>query len=355
MSKTKSKPAQKQQNSLDEEARATRKRLEEKDPGLRKLLKKAHGYAVFPTVGKASLVVGGSYGHGVVYEQGELVGYATIGQTTVGVQLGGKTFTEVLIFEDEQALDRFKQSKVRFAANASTALVKAGAMATKDLEKGIKVLAYSKGGMMLEAAVGGQKFRFKPADESGQEPDDEDGDLGEADHAGSLSGGLAAKGMRVAAAAAAAALAQIKPEDVAFAIEALHKTLVKFAQSGADEEEQDEPARLQQESPSDEAEDAAEDDEAYDEGADDEFDEDESEEEDQLDDESELEEDESEEESRAQHEPEEEDVDEDEVENEFEEDEEEEDDRSERRQGAARGNGSRSRGKGSSGRQKQRR
>lgn len=166
--KTSKKSAKKGARPISEEARAALRRLEEKDPGLGQILKKAHGFAVFPNVGKASLVVGGSYGEGAVFERGKLIGYATIGQTTIGVQLGGSTFSEVLVFENKEALDRFKKGKVRFAANASAVLVKAGATATKDLEKGIKAIAYSKGGMTLELAIGGQKFGFKPTGAAGQ-------------------------------------------------------------------------------------------------------------------------------------------------------------------------------------------
>src|SRR5438552_2445338 len=102
---------------------ATLKRLEEKDPGLKQFLKKAYGYAVFPSVGKAALVLGGSYGHGEVFERGKHIGHATIGQTTIGVQIGGDTFSEIVAFENKPALDRFKQGKIRFAANASAVMV----------------------------------------------------------------------------------------------------------------------------------------------------------------------------------------------------------------------------------------
>src|SRR5215216_172327 len=75
--------------TLQEEVQATLKRLEAKDPGLKQLLKKAYGFAVFPSVGKAALVVGGAYGRGLVYERGKMVGHATIGQFTLGVPLVG--------------------------------------------------------------------------------------------------------------------------------------------------------------------------------------------------------------------------------------------------------------------------
>src|SRR6478735_3153886 len=156
---------------VEKDVAATLKRLEAKDPGLKNLLKKAYGYAVFPSVGKAAVVIGGAYGRGAVYEQGKLIGYATIGQTTIGVQVGGDTFSEVLVFESKESLDRFKKGRMAFAANASAVLVKAGAAATADFEKGVAVFAYASGGMLLEAAIGGQKFKFLPKEKVEQEQD----------------------------------------------------------------------------------------------------------------------------------------------------------------------------------------
>jgi len=150
---------------IQESAAATIKRLGEKDRGLGQMLKKAYGYAVFPAVGKASLVVGGSYGHGAVFERGKFIGHATLSQLTIGVQVGGDTFTELLVFENKEALDRLKKGKMSFAANASAVLVKAGAAGTKNVTNGVAAYAYSRGGMLLEAVIGGQKFSFKPADE----------------------------------------------------------------------------------------------------------------------------------------------------------------------------------------------
>lgn len=164
--------------TLHDEVAATLKRLQAKNPGLKQQLQKAHGYAVFPSVGKASLVVGGSYGRGEVFEKGKVVGTATISQFTVGVQVGGDTFTEIVIFDGKEALERFKQGKTHFAANASTVLVKAGATGTKGPEKGAKAYAYSRGGMLLEVAIGGQKFKFKPADEQDKDPGKSGGQKG---------------------------------------------------------------------------------------------------------------------------------------------------------------------------------
>lgn len=162
--------------SIEESALATLKRLEEKDRGLRQVLKKAHAYAVFPSVGKASLVVGGSYGRGAVFEKGKFIGHATISQLTIGVQIGGDTFSQVLVFENKDALERLKKGKMAFAADASAVLVKAGAAAMKGFPYGVASYAYSRGGMLLEAVIGGQKFKFKPADRQEQDEQGEEDD-----------------------------------------------------------------------------------------------------------------------------------------------------------------------------------
>ena len=167
------KPNAKPAKSAKPDALATLKKLQAKDPGLKRLLEKAYGYAVFPAVGKANLVIGGAFGRGEVFEKGRKIGYATISLLTIGVQIGGDTFDEVIVFESREALERFKRGKTAFSANASAVLVKAGAASAKDFEKGAAVYVYPHGGMMLELGIGGQRFKFKPADEEQQQDEDQ--------------------------------------------------------------------------------------------------------------------------------------------------------------------------------------
>jgi lipid-binding SYLF domain-containing protein len=148
---------------LHRESQAAIKRIDAIDPGFQEMLERAHAYAVFPDVGKAAAVFGGAFGKGEVFKDNQLVGYAAVAQLTIGVQLGGQTFTQVIAFESKEAFERFKQGKTAFAASASAVLVKAGAAASADYQKGAKVFVYSDGGMMLEAAIGGQRFLFRPA------------------------------------------------------------------------------------------------------------------------------------------------------------------------------------------------
>jgi lipid-binding SYLF domain-containing protein len=137
--------------------------LIERDETLRDRLDRAAGYAIFPSVGKATAVLGAAYGRGEVYERGRLIGYAALVQLTIGVQLGGDTFIELVIFDKPEALRRFKESKVAFAANAALVIVKAGVAATRSSPPGADVHVVTEGGLLLETALGGQKFVYRPA------------------------------------------------------------------------------------------------------------------------------------------------------------------------------------------------
>jgi lipid-binding SYLF domain-containing protein len=147
---------------LHKDVQGAIKIIEDNHPDFKKAIEKAYGYAVFPSAGKASAVLGGTYGKGQVFEQNRLVGYAGIIQVTLGIQLGGNTITQVVIFSDKAGLDRFKQNKFGFAANASAVIVKAGAAATNSYQAD-RVYTFSEGGLLIEAAIGIQKFIFKPA------------------------------------------------------------------------------------------------------------------------------------------------------------------------------------------------
>lgn len=131
------------------------------DPTLDPLLQRASGYAVFPKVGKGAVGVGGAYGKGVVYENGVVVGYCDLTQATIGLQLGGQSYTEILVFEDKPTLDRFKQGKMTFDAQATAVAVRSGAGANAKFHNGVTVLTMDEAGLMFEASVGGQKFSYQ--------------------------------------------------------------------------------------------------------------------------------------------------------------------------------------------------
>lgn len=143
-------------------AEATIKRMTLTDPWLNNLLTKSAGYVVFPTVGKGGLIVGGAYGRGEVYEGGQFIGYADLSQATVGAQIGGQSFAELILFENKAAIDTFKQGKLAFSANASAVAMKAGAAESARYTDGVLVFVMPEGGLMLEASIGGQSFSFQP-------------------------------------------------------------------------------------------------------------------------------------------------------------------------------------------------
>ena len=133
------------------------------DPSIQTQIANAYGYAIFPSVGKGGLVVGGAYGRGEVYEQGKMVGWADLSQATIGAQLGGQSFSELILFENKAALDNFKNGKVKFSASASAVALKSGAAVDAKYTDGVLIFVEPIAGLMVEAAVGGQSFSFQPA------------------------------------------------------------------------------------------------------------------------------------------------------------------------------------------------
>lgn len=144
-------------------------------------LQKSYGYAVFPTVGKGGVGIGGAYGKGRVYEQGKYVGDTSVTQLSIGFQLGGQAYSQIIFFEDERSFKEFTSGNFEFGAEASAVAITAavGAKATttgstagasggkKDAKtvgnyhKGMATFTVAKGGLMYEASIGGQKFSYK--------------------------------------------------------------------------------------------------------------------------------------------------------------------------------------------------
>ena len=139
--------------------------FKEKDPGLERFFEEAYGYAVFPGVGKGAVGFGGAHGSGVVFESGEPIGKATMTQITVGFQFGGQAYSEIIFFEDEKAMKRFKRGKFKFAGQVSAVAITLGASADVAYQNGVAVVTMTKAGLMYEASVGGQKFNFRPKKE----------------------------------------------------------------------------------------------------------------------------------------------------------------------------------------------
>jgi hypothetical protein len=143
---------------------------------------KSYGYAVFPTIGKGGMVVGGAHGSGRVYADGKHVGDTSMTQITVGLQLGGQAYSQIIFFQDKRAFDEFTSGNFEFGAQATAVAITAGASAqasttgssagasggkhdattTGKYYRGMVVFTVAKGGLMYEASIGGQKFSYTP-------------------------------------------------------------------------------------------------------------------------------------------------------------------------------------------------
>jgi len=143
---------------------------------------KSYGYAVFPTIGKGGIGIGGAYGKGRVYAKGAYVGDTSMTQVSVGFQLGGQAYSQIVFFEDKRAFDEFTNGNFEFGAEASAVAITAGASAGASTAgssagasggkhdattvgkyyKGMAVFTVAKGGLMYEASIGGQKFSYTP-------------------------------------------------------------------------------------------------------------------------------------------------------------------------------------------------
>ena len=142
-----------------------------------------YGYAVFPSIGKGGIGIGGAHGSGRVYEKGNYVGDTSMNQVTLGFQFGGQAYRQIIFFEDKAAFDKFTTGKFEFGAQATAVAITASASAqastgggasasasgtehqaktTGEYVDGMAVFTIATGGLMYEATIGGQKFGYKP-------------------------------------------------------------------------------------------------------------------------------------------------------------------------------------------------
>ncbi|MDG2048381.1 MAG: lipid-binding SYLF domain-containing protein [Halioglobus sp.] len=148
-----------------------------------KYFKMSYGYAVFPTVGKGGLFyIGGGYGEGKVFVNAKHVGNSTMTQLSLGPQIGAQAFSQIIFFQNEQAFNDFTSGNFEFSAQASAVVITAGISAEANTgggtsagmsggrndavtasggyRKGMAIFTIATGGLMFEAALGGQKFSY---------------------------------------------------------------------------------------------------------------------------------------------------------------------------------------------------
>ena len=152
-------------------------------PAVQPFFEDAYGYAVFPHIGKGGIGIGGAFGEGQVYVDEEITGTVKLIKATIGFQLGGQVFSEIIFFRDKRSYDEFTSGEFEFDATASAVAITAGAHATAgtsgvsagasagpktgaqakaNYHKGMAIFTHTLGGMMYEATIGGQKFHFEP-------------------------------------------------------------------------------------------------------------------------------------------------------------------------------------------------
>jgi lipid-binding SYLF domain-containing protein len=151
--------------------------------GTEEFFSEAYGYAIFPTVGKGGIGIGGAYGKGRVFAGGSYTGDTSVAQLTIGFQLGGQAYSQIIFFQDKHSFDRFTSGSFEFGAEVSAVALTMGAQAkagstgvsaggnesssgdaslTGGWSAGMAVFTLAKGGLMYEASIGGQKFSYRP-------------------------------------------------------------------------------------------------------------------------------------------------------------------------------------------------
>ena len=153
--------AQTKEEKIVEDAADAKAAFIKTDATMEDLFSRSYGYVIFPNVGKGAFIIGGAGANGVVYENAEQIGTAKLRQVSVGFQAGGQTYREVIFFEDEAAMERFKENKIEFSGQVSAVAAKSNASANAKYTDGVQVYTQGKNGLMFEAAVGGQKFYYK--------------------------------------------------------------------------------------------------------------------------------------------------------------------------------------------------
>jgi lipid-binding SYLF domain-containing protein len=136
--------------------------MKAKDPTIDRFFEKSYGYAVLPKIFKGAFWFGGAHGKGEVFEQGKMTGYCDMSQATLGFSFGGEFFREIVFFRDKDDLDKFKPEEYTFSAQATGVALTAGAAAKANYRAGMAVFITTDVGLMVDASLGGQKFKYVP-------------------------------------------------------------------------------------------------------------------------------------------------------------------------------------------------
>ncbi|WP_373059608.1 YSC84-related protein [Zunongwangia sp. H14] len=136
----------------------------ENSANLDDLFEKAAGYVIFPNVGAGAYILGGAAGNGVLFENGQVQGFAELRQVDIGLQFGGQAYRQAILFQTQQELQDFKDGEYSLSGSASAVILKKGEARSIDFKEGRAIVTMPKAGAMIEISVGGQKFEYRAED-----------------------------------------------------------------------------------------------------------------------------------------------------------------------------------------------
>lgn len=151
-----------ERTDLMDASRKAISQAEDRDSTLKPVLLDSVGYAVFPNMGKGGFIIGGGYGQGVLYEHGTAVGYCSQTQTSAGAEIGGQTYSQIIVFNTPEALQAFKEGKTVFGAEATAIAANEGAASKAMFHNGVAVFTHAESGLQAQASMTGQSFSYEP-------------------------------------------------------------------------------------------------------------------------------------------------------------------------------------------------
>jgi len=147
--------------NLRRDADATLAEMVSRDPAVRDVTRSAPAYAVFPSVGKGGALVGGAYGKGILYEGGVATGYVSLEQASIGAQLGGQSFAELLVLRSPVDVDDVKSGHYTVGANLGVVVLSPDASAQKGFDSNASVFVLPRGGLMVDISINGQQLKYQ--------------------------------------------------------------------------------------------------------------------------------------------------------------------------------------------------
>lgn len=149
---------------LVDDAKRAKDAFIQNNPKVAELFDNSAGYVIFPNVGKGAYILGGAAGNGVLFEDGDVQGFAELRQIDVGLQIGGQAYRQAIIFQTQSELNQFKEGNYSLSGNASAVIIEKGKAKNVEFNNGRAILTMPKAGAMVEISVGGQKFDYADTD-----------------------------------------------------------------------------------------------------------------------------------------------------------------------------------------------